>query len=401
MQSFADYHAAKLRHDVEMIDQMASLDLDFYGRPKEEVLAAAAKMRAIYKNWDRFALDTSYEPDSEEELCYLKLLERAYFGYQKKFADQEMLREEGTFVRTIAAAFARMPTATKFEMRDDDFDILRRTPNIFAQADDNEAVIQATLSPLRWEEARLHGLGEPPAEMIIQLPVAIYKAGVLLSGLDIEVSPPNDCTILAPIEDDRACLTAAVQNLKEFGFGTRNGEPASFWQARTKDELESLGSLLTAFLDTDSIQRMRLDFNFLWDEQSPPSFSLASIINLRQWPNLESVRLLAVPLHLKELERFVDRLGTSLRYMTVETMYLLSGTWAEGLDILRRARDCDDFEDPRGLEMEELSKEERQKIFGKDYEKGGSYVRSKAELYIRGWRHENPLRQDREMSDVE
>jgi hypothetical protein len=224
--------------------------------------------------------------------------------------------------------------------------------------------------------------------------------GAFLTSLDIDVSPPDDLSLLALDEDDRRSFKAAVQRLTEFNFSSRVEEAASFWPTRRTEEVDDLGKLLTTMLDTETLRTIRLNFGFLWDNERPPAFSLGSIFNLRTWPNLVTLRLVGVPLHVRELERFVERLSSSVDIITIDSMHLLSGTWLEGLDILRRkATPRTDFESPYGAECDEMSGEETQAIFGKDYS-NGYHVTAKAETYIRGGSDENPLKRS-DVMDVE
>lgn len=360
IQHFVSYNAEKLRDQgFQYLIQMARSKSDVFKKPKEEALEAVRRMKAVRKSWEGYAWQE--EPESEEDRGCLELLVRAHNEYQRKLEDQEKLLREGTFLDTITAAVARMPTVTRLEIQDRNPMLRKRTPYLFEQTVDDEAVIKATLIPTEWEDARLHDLAQPPVELICQLPLAFHKAGALLTGLEVDVTPPEDCTMLGPNEEDRKSIKALVKTLKEFDFRMLSRKGTSFQSRRERGEIVSLGEFLTAVLDTDSIETMRLDFNFLRDESSPPSFSLYSIIDLRQWPHLEDVRLESLALHLKELERFVDRFGSSLRCLTLHKIYLLSGMWAEGLDMLHRVSiDYINFENPRGLEIEELSAEERE-----------------------------------------
>lgn len=77
--------------------------------------------------------------------------------------------------------------------------------------------------------------------MLLKLPGAIHKAGVLLTALDIAVSPLENYAVLVPNEEDRNDLTAAVQKLKIFDFHPRSLKVSTVWPAREPDEMENLG----------------------------------------------------------------------------------------------------------------------------------------------------------------
>jgi hypothetical protein len=139
---------------------------------------------------------------------------------------------------------------------------------------------------------------------------------------------------------------------------------------------------------------MNLDFGFLWDHEEPPFVSLGSIITLRPWRNLWCLYWRNVPLHLTELEQFIDQLDTPIKLMGMHSMHLLSGSWAEGLDVLRKKSTAySRFEHPSGAECDALSNEDRKAIF--EMPARAVLDVSRAEEYIRGEIKQNPLRKDR------
>ncbi|PSS13293.1 hypothetical protein M430DRAFT_267445 [Amorphotheca resinae ATCC 22711] len=394
--TFADHNAGQLREETELIERSAPSTL--LNSSKEMILEAAKKVRPILESWEGFVRGTPDDPACENDLRYRMLLRRAHEEYRRRFADQERLREDGSFIRAVAAAIARMPTAKRLELRDEDFNSTMRRAGYFAQADDNEVLVQDMLLPITWEEARLHGLGQPPAEVLVKLPGAIHKAGALLTGLDIEVSPPEDYAVPAPSEEDCHDLTAAVQKLKTFNFRTRCLKGPSFWPAREPAEVEDLGRFLTALLDTESMEDVRLSFNSLWDSESPPLFSLGYTITLRTWQNLRFLSLDAVPIHLAELERLINQLDRP-KIVRIDGMHLLSGSWAEGLDILRRKfTNYSSFNNPSGAECEVLSDEEKEAIFARP--PTDRWATTRAERYLLGYIDQNPFR-DRTLSNAE
>jgi len=146
-----------------------------------------------------------------------------------------------------------------------------------------------------------------------------------------------------------------------------------------------------AVLDTASIQMIWLNLDFLWDKENLPSFSLGSILTLRTWQKLYSLSTSGLPLHLAELARFADRLSPTAKNMHMTNTYLLSGTWAEVLDTLRK-KPTSHWEIGRlsGAECDSMSDEEKETIFGKltiMYNDN-----SPANQYLRGIIDMNPLR---------
>jgi hypothetical protein len=91
--------------------------------------------------------------------------------------------------------------------------------------------------------------------------------------------------------------------------------------------------------------------------------------------------LTAYPIHLTELKKFLVKFDNRI-YLCLRRIRLMSGTWADALDILCSKADCDSrLEDPSGAECEDMSDEEMKAIFGRGPEP--DYRQSKATEYIR------------------
>lgn len=131
--------------------------------------------------------------------------------------------------------------------------------------------------------------------------------------------------------------------------------------------------------------------NLYFDELylSPHLFNLSSIISLRSWQNIYYFHWKAVSLHLAELERFNDLLDKPIMLMSMREVHLLSGTWAEALDILRRkSTNYSELRDPLGAECEMMSTEEKKAVFDKPIM--DRYAINLADQYIRGYINQNP-----------
>ena len=156
----------------------------------------------------------------------------------------------------------------------------------------------------------------------------------------------------------------------------------------------------STLLDSKSIEDMHLDVGFLRHPENPPLFSLGSIVTRRTWKNLSYLSWSEIPLHLRELEQFIERHETPNMCMWMKEMRLLSGTWADALDIFRKKPTRRlTFEEPLGAECEELSDEEQKAIFRKPHD--AWYMSSRAEKYVKGCIDSNPLREDRETNDAD
>jgi len=218
------------------------------------------------------------------------------------------MRRDGTFIRTVAAGLARIPTATGLGIYDQDtYNMLRRRrAGYFEQANNDEALVKNMLIPITWAKSGINQLEPPPVEVLTKLPGAVYDAGVLLKTLFIGVSAADDYSVLASSEDDFLKLTAAMRKLKAFLFRPRDYEIRTP-TAQTR-RLADLGRFLKAILETESLEDITLGFDWMWNGRVPPSISVGSIITSQQWPNLRGIYFDSLPLHLAELQKFIENL---------------------------------------------------------------------------------------------
>ncbi|KAF4625105.1 hypothetical protein G7Y89_g13064 [Cudoniella acicularis] len=393
---FARYHVDRL-HDriTELEFDDASEASIYYEVPEKKVLETVTRLRMILEAWEDL-LEGIPSDLTEEEYSRSprKLLRKAHEEYQFLVTIQEDMVGDDFFVCAVAAAMARMPVAERLDIRDDCFRTKKRRRTLFDQADDDKVLIDQMMFPIRWEDAREHDLGPPPAEIALKLPSAVHKAGGALTYLEIQLSPPDDLSVFETSEEDRHALRAAVQKLKTLTFELRSGTTASDWRQYNQDEVKILSEFVGAILGTDSIEHISLDLSFLWDQEMPPLHSLGSIFTGRRWSKLNFICWDAMCLHQSELEQFIDGLEKPFWYSIIRRLYLMSGSWADCLDILRRkAGNSISFEDPSGAECEELNEQEIKSIFGKSYEYYGR--KSLAEKFLTNWPGVgNPFRED-------
>lgn len=193
-------------------------------------------------------------------------------------------------------------------------------------------------------------------------------------------------------KEDLVALTASVQRLKQFKLRSQEVRPRTFWPPVPEAEVEHVKTFLRALLDTPSLEDLSLDLTFLWDHDNmPSSTSLGSIFTFRSWTKLHNLFWRICPLHLEEFKQFISNLPASIEFISPYATHLLSGTWAEALDVLRGKARYTTIEYPSGGELEGMPKEDRENIFLR--QRGRRESDSKAEQYIAGRIEQNPLRE--------
>jgi len=124
-----------------------------------------------------------------------RLLGKAFEEYSNQAMEQKKRGQDGSLINKIAAAVQRMPAITRLELLE------KPVPETVWGCHGRSAVAstwQAELTPksiifpLAREDSksRYNGqtLGKPPIDLLVKLPVALYRAGVSIQNLDIKVT---------------------------------------------------------------------------------------------------------------------------------------------------------------------------------------------------------------------
>ena len=305
----------------------------------------------------------------------------------------------------IASAMARMPRATwlQFYERDDWRPRLTDTVILPEDVDDHELLLGKLSTPvMSWKDVRVHGLGDPPAEVIPRLLLALHEEGVPLTGLEIWTPPPKDLSVLVT---DRNRLEAAVQHLRVLSYRPRHiYHEDGFWASRATEEWTPFREFLSGLLSSTSLQRVSLELDFLCSEEDAPLFSIGQVVSSQCWPKLGSLSFCG-PFHLAELRCIIRRAEKGLYLQW--TGELMSGSWAEVLDLMREGVSREVLEYNSGIETmnghasgqewDHMTIRESQYIFCKQYLP--EVRESRAAGYIRDWIRSNPVR-DWERGDL-
>lgn len=362
----------------------------------------AEKLRKAHEmeySWLRYADGTPADFDSDEDMAFHLLLRKGHEEYRKRFQDQMAVLADGNFAQTVAAAMARMPLVKSLVIRDG-----RRYTSkgirLFCWEENenarNEILASDILSvPNEWKNHSIDSSGHSSLKslvsMMVEIPRAIHMARISLTGLKVEISIPNDISGFGLSQEAQHDLKAAMQKLKKFEFKVRpSGQGGSIGRPHLqKSEIMCLDKFVESLLDTESIEKIKLDFRYLWARASLDSqkSSLGSILTGRRWSNLYSLRCDSLSLQLHELELFLDSLDHRLEFFHTENLRLVSGTWAQALDILREKHGrFMTLQNPSGAECEFMTNEEKNDIFR-------AMGIGKAQRYIRGVEKQNPLRE--------
>ncbi|KAG6355780.1 hypothetical protein INS49_003746 [Diaporthe citri] len=439
--------ASRYKEDVEAAEDA---DAEGFSERRQEAAVVLANVKAILKTWGRVSLQgmedsigswsvdfdksnqdcmairrrNSGEQEKSEVERHLQLLHIAHQLYRLRFEDQERLRQNDAFIERFAAAVSRMPKAKGIEFHDfqrpqyqssHEDGGTEQSGSFFPETDEYAGLVdmESLVQPMSWDEATDRQLGEPPIELVFRLPVAIHHAGARLDRISMQT---NTCAeqyypLFERVSmNDFIKLGTAINrmNLKSFIFLHQEEMKPRIRQTPSSEEIDAFDSFISAMTNSGGLERcwMRLDGG--WsdggldaDRQSGLGpFLLPDADSLGRWGQpdwrmLRDIHLSDFALHLSDLERLAAQLkesGTRLDFLTLQRTRLLSGTWAQALEVLRNVEV--EYEkqlvEPNGAECEDVTMMRGGRydvVFGRSWDE----TRSLADDFINGDMKHNPL----------
>lgn len=410
---FADRQANILDSTIQDTDRKlwsrANNDIDsfkVFGISHKAAREQIEKARRIEKLWYN-AADIERNPEGFDpgQVEYLDMLDQAHREYNRLFEEQDRLGGNEASLRSIAAAIRRMPLARTLEY-DDDSRLTHkggeRRFELFKVLESREAMMQALLTPFRWEKIRPNGPGQLPTGMLVLLPIFIHDHDhngneASLTSLRINISAPRYAGVWTKDQYYLHNLTYALQKLKFFSFRLHAENGRGFEKS---GEINIWKGFLDAMLRSEFIEELDLDFDvcganaqFLGNEE--PN-SLGSLLCHRAWPNLRRCHLEGMSFHARELEEFLEGRKTSILDIKLKSMNLLCGTWVQVVDVLRKHGPYRriSISLPRGAEIETIPSLKLHALFpDTSVWARTSQAMNELEKYIHGVMDDNPLRE--------
>ncbi|KAK2614782.1 hypothetical protein N8I77_001584 [Diaporthe amygdali] len=427
----------------ENLEAAHDADDESFNTRRHESAVVLAKVKAVLKTWSRVSLDemedaigswsidfdksnqdcmalqrrNSGEKDKSEEERNLQLLHIAHHIYRLRYQDQEQLRHNDVFIRRFAAAMARMPKAKGLEIHDFQQDCEMEQEDLSHQETDEYAGlvdIDLLVQPMSWDEATDRQLGDPPVELLFKLPIAIHQVGARLDRISLQTitCAEHYYPLFEKVGmSDFISLGTAINkmNLKSFIFLHQAEMKPRIRQSPSAEEIDAFDSFISAMTNSGSLERCWLRLDSGWSdggldvdnrESGLGPFLLSDADSLDRWGHpewlsLRDIHLSDFALHLSDLERLAAQLkdsGTRLEFLTLQRIRLLSGTWSQALEILRKVEV--EYEkqlvEPKGAECEDVTMMRGGRydaVFGRSWDE----TRSLAEDFINGDMKHNPL----------
>ncbi|KAK2615304.1 hypothetical protein N8I77_002069 [Diaporthe amygdali] len=307
----------------------------------------------IRRSWVAFteSLTEDYDDGTHINVHHVNALYNGYLRYHNLFQEQQAVFRRDSFPQAIASAIGRMNRLDDLVIKDrshscDDSELssARSRHRLANLAIDPIALVEdMMLHTVCWQKARVIGIDNPLTKLLYEIPLAIHQAGSSLAHLKFDLTPPHIFEL--SLDSDRMSqLESFAQSLQSFKFGVR-AEPQNVWRpSRGQEENMDLSKFLTAFMRSPKLDSMALDFAFqerdcLEDNRmhDPDRTSIGPLVISIPSPELQNIHLKNCSLHLRDLHALIDHLSSGQVVLGLWYVYLLSGTWADVVELLRDA----------------------------------------------------------------
>lgn len=353
----------------------------------ESMQADIESYRRMLSSWDPFRSGQHVTDHTQLDAAALALL-KGHERYRELFEQQEKVLSDGIFSRKIAEAAAS--SRKNVWLCISDTPSFRRAykplwrlriayPDL--PADEDRVVRSLVPQTLEWYTAQGENANRVPRWLLYELPLEMRAAGASLVGFRVNISTPCRLSLSLSSEqlDD---LREAAQNLKFFGFDFGGASLRRSYLTRTTEQMAGLYSYLSAAMGQQSAPTLSMGLGGKFSKVinsallnpenptttsarpiSPELFSIGPLLTSSSWSRVKLIRLHNISLHLDQLKKLVDMLQPGVRIDFFD-LYLMSGTWAEGLDCLRsKAGLGSSFLLPHGAECENMTTKDYFHIF--------------------------------------
>lgn len=332
--------------------------LTFTGRCCEDLLGhefvhtscpERLEARQILRSWREFLI-TSSAPGgvgAHFDEYHISAAYNGWLEYRQLHFEQQTVLRNGRYSRKIASAIGKMACLNDLVIRD----------RSHSSADENAGmdhrlrslvrnptrlVEEMMLHTFSWQDAKIRGLADPPTDLLYEIPLAIHRAGSSLAHLRLDLTPPR-LFRLQFSSSEKSQLESFAQDLKSFKLSV-GAEKPTWWNQpgayRDTEEIENFERFLTVFASPGELETLSIDLAFRDRDclranrsHDPNRTSIGPL--LIDWHKHQSIHLKNCSITLEELRTFVNSPRKKPAVLGLWYVYLLDGTWAEAVEILR------------------------------------------------------------------
>lgn len=365
----------------EQLDDMISLHWAKKGVEGDVERAETAdrlgKRNEILQSCTKYLHTGTPQPYEDQAMATLS---KVYKQYRQLVNDQKALLHANTFATSVTEAVARVPTIAKLSITDlADFEVPTSWTEISSPV--YSLVRRILLKPSPSSSQSIQLLGPQPAVLLRQMLLAVVRAGNLLTGLHLCLYFSKESNMELNEEQARD-LAGATGKLQDLDTDYRLAIQPVLHEHPSGDSV-SKTQLVSVFFNSRKLRSVTLSSGpSMFDDH----WEVAPWIAWLPWPTLKKIKLVSFYIHFDELSKFLEKLtpGTCI---ILEGTRLLSGLWADLLDLIRAKADChSNVFYPEGCDAVEMG----DSFYDKFQSRHG--IASVAAAYIRGQITDNPLR---------
>ncbi len=361
---FAKCCAGDLYRVAEINERVQFFRMNRGGAYQDE--DGTARIWEIQKHWQGVRGESSAENNPDQAL--LRELHRTY---SRLCDDQEFVKQDGAHMGRIGEALSKLPRLREIVVRDRDcrsnwsFETIWRSisgdlepvslPVFHSNRNQRErpskeknwfpdaGIANSCLRALPWKGnfvyADVHAaVGRPPAELLFGLLETLDSHRIIPAAVDLDITPPYDLSALASTQEARLQVSNVLQQASSLSITVSTwarADSLALDNSRPYGEINHLGLLTTAFFNVECLQSLTLSFDNYPVFYETPQISICDLLPARKWPSLQTLSLHHIPLHQSELAELVDRQHDTITDLAMYGLFLLSGTWADSVELLR------------------------------------------------------------------
>ncbi|KAM7192880.1 hypothetical protein V8F20_008677 [Naviculisporaceae sp. PSN 640] len=306
--------------------------------------------------------------ETEEDKTHRGFLTNAHARYKELYDEQERLLTSGEFLKRVAAAIAQMPRVKCLAFVDKLTYYQRqsaaRDPSVCNAVDVLDDFYQTMQEPLdgvqTWGRSHVQRRAfltqSNVYSVMVQLPIAIHRAGISLNELQFDLDGLQKDEILRADADTLGALSSATQSLKSIEFtcsGILN-QDSNTWTGLDAPAAspDALAAYLAHLIKNPGLEEITLSpcgpcrLQRAWDPYSEESFiepeTLAKlpVSCLALSPglprqHLTSLTLSRVDIHCNDLLSLLASLPSKMEVLKLTEINLQGGNWEDILDVIR------------------------------------------------------------------
>ncbi|KAK8034509.1 hypothetical protein PG993_009504 [Apiospora rasikravindrae] len=328
-------------------------------------------------DWERDPVLRDYKKTGRQEdiRAYRDLIYDAHEIYSRKHQQQLELIESGSFVQAITRCLDQINHKNlQVIITDNPLLGLDNAPlfsNSAPVINDKERLFSAMIATHRWLTITEDQLGLvllPAVRLLLEIPVACYRAGKQIIDLEIDCFPTfrivGGFSVLFPMSSSLSSasewtteLETACQQLKSIEFCCHYPGPG--WHLLSEDDQVHLSSFLTAMLSGDKLESIYVDtypFGGTDSHGEHLFYSLGPALGAVDWTKVHTLHLRGFSVSYQVIKTICRQLnGAALQVLRLSDAWLFGdggGSWADVLDILRHNLRCRWGDNVFGLDLQ-------------------------------------------------